>query len=185
MRLFFLALLCILAIPAVAKEKESTFERVVRTGELRCGYNFWEPGLFADEKTSTLKGYYFDVMKAFEEESGIRVVWDHVVDWGQVREELEAGRIDAMCAMWNTTAESRYFLFTRPFAYQTVEAIVRADDARFDSDLSLANKPDVTIAVVDNATQDFIAKTDFPHAQRHASPLLASNAELLLDVQTG
>lgn len=185
MKTALFALLLFASFPALAAEKETTFDRVVRTGILRCGYNFWEPGLVFDDKTQKLRGYYFDVMNAFQEESGIKVVWDHIVDWGQVREELDTGRIDAMCAMWNTTAESRYFLFTRPFAYQTVEAIVRAEDTRFDDDLSKADADTVTIAVVDNATQDFIAKSDFPNAKRHASPLLASNAELLMDVQTG
>ena len=87
--------------------------------------------------------------------------------------------------MWNTSLESRYFLFTRPFAYQTVEAIVRADDHRFDGDLQSANAPGVKIAVVDNATQDFIARSDFPEAHRNASPQMSSNAELLMDVQSG
>lgn len=180
-----LSALAVVFLFAGAAHAETTFERVVRTGELRCGYNYWEPGLVYDDQKKTLWGYYYDLMKAFEEESGIKVVWDHVVDWGQVREELETGRIDAMCAMWNTTAESRYFLFTKPFAYQTVEAIVRADDARFDQGLSAANAEGITIAVVDNATQDFIAKTDFPKARRNASTMLASNAELMMDVQSG
>jgi ABC-type amino acid transport substrate-binding protein len=165
--------------------RESAYDRVVRTGELRCGYNYWEPGLVYDDKTQKLWGFYFDVMTAFEQESGIKVVWDHVVDWGNVRPELDTGRIDAMCAMWNTSLESRVFLFTRPFAYQTVEAIVRADDNRFDQDLSAINDPAVKIAVVDNATQDFIAKSDFPKAQRVGQQLLSSNAELLMAVETG
>lgn len=184
-KIILMLLLLMLPVTASSAEKESTFDRVVRTGELRCGYNYWEPGFVYDDQKKTLWGYYYDLMKAFEEESGIKVVWDHVVDWGQVREELEAGRIDAMCAMWNTTAESRYFLFTKPFAYQTVEAIVRVNDTRFDQDLSIANAEGITIAVVDNATQDFIAKSDFPKAKRNASTMLASNAELMMDVQSG
>ena len=176
-----------LGLPAMAAQKsgETSFERVVRTGTLRCGYNFWEPGLVFDEKNNKLWGFYYDVMQEFEKESGIKVVWDHVVDWGQVRPELEGRRIDAMCAMWNTTLESRYFLFTRPFAYQTVEAVVRAEDSRFGRDIQAADDPGVKIAVVDNATQDFIARSDFPKAQRVSSSPLASNAELLMDVQTG
>jgi len=177
--------LILFSFPVLAQDKQSAFDRVVETQTLRCGYNFWEPGLVFDEENQRLWGFYHDVMQEFEKESGVKVEWAHVVDWGNVRVELETGRIDAMCAMWNTTLESQVFLFTRPFGYQTVEAIVRADDTRFDKDLNAANAPDIKIAVVDNATQDFIARSDFPKAQRSAQQLLSSNAELLMDVESG
>lgn len=180
-------LLLVSALPVLAEsgKKESAFDRVVRTGTLRCGYNFWEPGLVYDEQNKKLWGYYKDVLDAFEKESGITVEWAHIVDWGNVQAELQTGRIDAMCAMWNTSLESRVFRFTRPFGYQTVEAIVRADDTRFDTDLGEANTPDIKIAVIDNATQDFIARSDFPEAQRNSLTLLSSNAELLMHVESG
>ena len=72
-RLLVCMLALVLSLPAFAADapKESVFDRVVRTGTLRCGYNFWEPGLVYDEKKQHLWGFYYDVMQEFEKESGI------------------------------------------------------------------------------------------------------------------
>ena len=43
--------------------KESTYERVIRTGEIRCAYAVYEPPLIKDPNTGKLSGIFYDVME--------------------------------------------------------------------------------------------------------------------------
>ncbi len=71
MRIFLilLSLLCVcLALPALAQDKkESTYERVMRTGVLRCGYASFQPSIMIDAASGKISGIAYDLVQKMGE----------------------------------------------------------------------------------------------------------------------
>jgi polar amino acid transport system substrate-binding protein len=167
--------------------RETSYERVIRTQTLRCGYEYWEGALMKDPATGQISGPWVQIMDAIGHVSGLKIEWAEQVGWGDVGAALKAGKIDAMCAgMWTSADKAKEINFTNPVSYQGIEAMVRADDHRFDGGLDTLNDPNVKIAVIDNDNGDFIAQEDFPKAQRVGlSNLNGTDSEEMMQVMTG
>ena len=71
MKYFSIALIAmaLLSSSAFAADKESAYERVLRTGVLRCGYIAYPPHLIVDPATGTISGISHDII---EEAAGAR-----------------------------------------------------------------------------------------------------------------
>jgi ABC-type amino acid transport substrate-binding protein len=175
------------ATPEQQAAKETSFERVIRTGVLRCGYEYWDGAIMRDEKNGQIFGPWADIMFAVAAATGLKVEWTSQVGWGDVGAALKSGKIDAMCAgMWTIATKARQISFSTPLAYQALEAFVRDDDHRFDGQLDKLNDENVKLAVIENDNSDFVATQDFPKAQRvPLSQLNGTDSELMLQVMTG
>jgi ABC-type amino acid transport substrate-binding protein len=165
---------------------ETSYERVVRTNTLRCGYQYWDGAIMRNEKTGELYGPWIDMMNAIAAATGLKIEWSSQVAWSDVGAALKANKIDGMCAgMWTSAAKAKEINFTVPLAYQAVEAFVRANDHRFDFALDTLNHEQTTIAVIENDNSDFIAKQDFPLARRDIlGQSFGTDGDLLMDVKT-
>lgn len=183
--LFLFVCLCVFSFPAFAAEKESAFDRVMRTGTIRCGYGVWAPNVIQDVNTGKISGIFFDYMEALAKASSLEVSWTEV-SWTDFALALNNGRIDAMCAgIWPTAAKAREMIFTTPINYVAIQAYVRADDARFDNAVDKINSPDVTIATMDVEMSSIIAQADFPKAKTISIPSTGSQPQMLLNVADG
>ena len=56
---------------SLPKEKESVYERVIRTGKIRCGYAVWQPVLMKDPNTGAFSGVYYDYMNLLAARLGL------------------------------------------------------------------------------------------------------------------
>jgi len=168
---------------AEAEKKETAYERVMRTNVLRCGYGVWAPGLVKDPQTGQLSGIFHDYLEAIAAHTGIKVEWTTEVGWGDYPTALNSGRIDAMCfGAWPKATIAKENLFTKPVYYLPVYAYVRADDTRFDNDLSRANAADITISTMDAELSGEIAAASFENAKTISVPQLSPQSLLLLNV---
>ena len=185
--LLFLALTTALPSFATDKVKESTYDRIMRTGELRCGYWNWAPLFTVDSNTNEYGGIFHDFMTEFERVSGIKVKWPHEISYSNTISDLETGKVDAICAgVWPSSMRAKRIIFSQPLFYIPVEAYAKADDSRFDNNLKAINSPDVMVAVMDGLRAEEIKRTDFPEAKVVSVPQIAGTAsELLVLVQTG
>lgn len=52
----------LMAFPAFAAEKESSYDRVMRTRTLRCGYGIFQPMIMKDPNTRKISGIFVDIM---------------------------------------------------------------------------------------------------------------------------
>jgi len=172
--------------PSAASKQETSYNRVLRTGTLRCGYEYWDAAIMRNENTGDMYGPWVDIMKALGKATGLKIEWASQVGWSDVGAALKSGKIDAMCAgMWTSATKSKEISFSTPLAYQAIEAFVRDDDHRFDDEIEKLNDPSVKIVVIDNDNSDFIAQEDFPKAQRIAlSALNGTDSEELMQVMT-
>jgi ABC-type amino acid transport substrate-binding protein len=162
---------------------ESSYDRVLRTGELRCGYAAWPPIIIKDPNSGTLSGIGYDFVEALGAALKLKIVWAEEVGWGDFPTALASGRIDAFCAgAWSNSSRARQVDFTLPILYQPVYAYARADDKRFDNNLDAINDPNVTIAAIDGEMASLIAVKDFPQAKTLQLAQLSAGSDAFLNV---
>lgn len=162
---------------AAPAAKETAYERVMRTGKLRCGYYVFPPVVMRDPNTGEMSGFTIDMMNAIAAKTGIEIEWTEESTFGNWIPALQTNRYDVMCApMWPDMALGREVIFTRPLFFAAVAPIVQADDTRFDGPdaLDKLNQPDVTIVGQDGNMILFLAKEVFPKA-KHLT--LAANVD--------
>lgn len=180
--------LCLFSLPAFAadKAKESAYDRVMRTGVLRCGYIIYPLSTMKDENTGKTSGISVDIVEYIAAELSLKVDWAEEVGTGTMIEGLNTGRYDMVCTnVWANTPRARAAAFLSPLYYTAVAAYVRADDTRFDGYLERLNAPDMKIASIDGGTPEVIAKTDFPLAAVFSMPDMTDFSQNLMNVVTG
>ncbi|MDX2028323.1 MAG: transporter substrate-binding domain-containing protein [Alphaproteobacteria bacterium] len=162
---------------------ENTYDRVMRTQTLRCGYAVWTPFLLKDPNTGKLSGLFYDYTQALGEILGLKIEWTEEVSWGEFPAALDAGRIDAMCGgAYPNAARARVIDFVRPILYQPIYVYARAGDTRFDHNHSIINDASITLTAVEGSMVGRVAVTDFPKAKAIMLPELTSLAETFVNV---
>lgn len=166
----------VLSFPALAadKEKESAYERVMRTREIRCGYLPYEPYISKDAVTGKLSGLIVDYVNTVAVRQGLTVDWTEEVTIDQVVPALEYGRIDAFC-LPSTPDESwaknlnfsaglgaaPYYVYVRNDSYLSADALKTAK-----------------FLTVDGYALTGITQGAFPEATYSGMPQTTSMAEM-------
>jgi ABC-type amino acid transport substrate-binding protein len=169
-----------------APAKETTYDRVMRTQTIRCGYVVWTPFLVKDPNSGKLSGLFYDYTEALGEALHLKIEWTEEEGWGDFPAALNGGRIDAMCGgSWANSTRAREIDFVHPIIYQQTYAWVRAGDTRFDNNLDAINNPAISVVFVEGSTQAVIAAHDFPKAKPVPLPELTSLADTLVSLADG
>jgi polar amino acid transport system substrate-binding protein len=163
--------------------KQSVYDRILKSGKIRCGYVVYWPGCIKDPNTGKLSGVHVEAMEAIGEKLGLKIVWTEEVGWGSMVEGLQTDRYDVVgSGVWANATRGKYAFFSTPFYYLGPNAYCRANDHRFDSDLKLINSPDVKISTIDGELSEIVARTQFPKAQRISLPDMVSPSQAFLQV---
>ncbi len=185
--LFFLCLVSILTSSANAQEnaKESAYDRVIRTGTLRCGYVVWDPYLVKDPNTGNYSGIAYDIMQEVGKELNVKVEWAAETGWGTFQEGLNSNKFDMMCVpVWQSGQRAKAALLTRPVYFNALYAFAREDDTRFDREAEAINQPNVTVSVVDGDITQAVRAMLFPKTKELAALELTGSSSVLMDVAT-
>ncbi len=143
--------------------KETTFERIRRTGVIRCGYIVFAPYLLKDPNNGQMSGVAYEIMQAVAKELSVKIEWTEETGWGTFHEGLNGNRFDLMCVpVWETGDRTHAALLTKPVYYNAMYAFARADDNRFDQNPESVNRSDVTVAYDDNGPSQAVHDTRFP-----------------------
>ena len=171
---------------ATAAKQETAYERVMRTGTLRCGYVVFAPYFVKDPNTGTPSGLFVDLMSEIGALQSFKVEWTEEASLPNLIESMRVGKIDAMCSgLWENAVAGKQVEFSRPIFFNVLGVYVRSDDHRFDHNLAAINDAAVKIAVIDGGMAEKIADSDFPKAQKFSIPELSDYSSLLLNVTTG
>ncbi len=185
-RAFAVVLVLVLsAFPALAAEKETAYDRVIRTGTIRCGYITLAPYNFLKDPNdpNSRTGIVFDLMQQLGEILDLKIEWTEEVGWGTIGAGFKTGRYDMACiSMWPDAAKYKNFLLSIPLYYSAIYPWVRADDTRFDGHPEKIDSADVRIAAIDGAFSYNLAKSSFPKAQIVAVSPEAQIAEYYMTV---
>ncbi len=164
----------------------SVYDRVMKSGVIRCGYVFYSPICMKDPKTGELCGIGIDTLELAAKNLGLKVEWTEEVGWGSMIEGLETNRYDLVASLaWANSTRAREADFSKPLYYSPIFAYVRKGDRRLDGNIAALNSPKFTIATIDGETAAVIAKEEFPQAKISSLPQLAEATQMMLTVTTG
>ena len=165
---------------------KGTYDKVLASGTIRCGYVPYPPGLIKDPNTGKISGIFPEILEEAAKNLGFKVVWAEEVGWGTMVEGLQNSRYDIIGSpVWPLSTRARVADFTEALYYGGAEAYVRNDDHRFDSDITVLNDAKFKIATIDGEVTEQIAQNDFPKANRVSQPQSTDISLLLLSVADG
>lgn len=177
----------IIAPKTVTIEKEeSVYDRVMRTGKIRCGYFNWYPAYIEDHKTGEVKGIAYEAMNEMGKNLNLDIEWAEEIPLADYSAAVSSGRVDAICAViWATSQRARSIDYADPFLYLPLYAYSRKGDTRFDNYISIANNPKYTVAVLEGGATESIQRQVLPNATVITLPSLTSPSDLFLTLETG
>lgn len=180
------ALMLLLSLPALAQEqKESVYERIMRTGTIRCGYFTFPPLSVKNTETKAMSGLAIDIFNKMAANMNLKVEWTEEVGFDALIPGLQTNRYDAVCTpMWPTAARAREVEFSQPFFFAVLGVWVRADETRF-TKLEDINDPAITITGVDGQIEQTVHDEQFPKAKMLALPGGTDFSQQMLNVVTG
>lgn len=168
------------AAPIAAKE--SAYDRVMRTGLLRCGYITSPPYLIKDVNTGIFSGIAYDFMQEIAKDLGLKVEYVEETGWGTFATGLNADRYDMMCTtVWQSGTRARAALLTTPAYYNGLFAFAREGDNRFPT-LESINNPEITVTVIDNDITQSVRRMMFPKAKELALQEIEAQSLTVLSV---
>lgn len=180
-----LLLLLLVTLPLYAKANESAYDRVVKTGVIRCGYGISPPVLVQDLNTKEISGLDYDVWQEIGKDLGLKIEFVEEAGWGNFIEGLKTGRYDAFCSeLWPDPARNKFLSLTIPVLYSTLSTYVRTDDHRFDRSIEKINSPEVSIPAIEGDVSVSMAQTRFPQANIHYLPQTNTVSDMLMAVTT-
>lgn len=182
------SLLCACTSTSAVQEirHESLYDRVIRTGKIRCGYVLYPPFCIKDPNTGKLSGVGIDALELVAKKLGLTVDWAEEVGWGTMLEGLQTGRYDMVATpVWTNANRARLMGFSNPLCYSPIFVYVKKGDHRFASHPDKMNSPDITVATLDGETAQVIAEMEVPKAHRLSLPQTADFSQVLLNVATG
>lgn len=181
-----LLLLTLSFLPSLASASDDAYDRVMKSGTIRCGYIVYPPQLSKDPNTGKISGLAYDLTERIGKDLNLKIEWSEEVGSATWMEGLKNNRYDMLCnTAWATTIRAPYVLASDPAYFTAINAYAQIKNHRFDKNIALANSPDVKIATIDGATSATIATQTFPLAKTVSLPDLTDFSQLLLSVSTG
>ncbi|MDD5586729.1 MAG: transporter substrate-binding domain-containing protein [Alphaproteobacteria bacterium] len=164
---------------------ETAYERVMRTGTLRCGYIIAAPGLIKDAKSGQLSGLVYDLMTAIGTTLNLKIDWAEETTFATELEGLKTRRFDVICSTLYLRPNLMPFAeLTQPYFYLPINVIQRKGEERFKTKADI-DRPGVKMGAVDGTMPSIIAQEDFKQAAIYSMPQMSAYSENLLAVMTG
>lgn len=168
----------------VSATKETTFERIMRTGTIRCGYYVFPPVTYRDPNTKELSGLSVDMMNDIASRAGLKIEWSEEVNFSNWTAGLQANRFDIACTpMWPEVALARAVGFSAPMFYAGLYPLIRADDQKLlKASYDDFNKKDVRIITQESNGIDVLTRAQFPDATINVMPQTMDGPSILLEI---
>jgi len=149
----------------VGVAKESVYDRVMRTGTLRCGYFIEPPFTFSDPNTGKKSGIAVDLAEKIATELNLKLEWSMETSFASLTEDLILGRYDAVCASLFTLPRSGRIDYTVPYTYVPVYAFTQTGRTEFDNKLDQLDWSQIAVAGLDGEGATTIARKKIPQAK--------------------
>ncbi|MCB1559294.1 MAG: transporter substrate-binding domain-containing protein [Alphaproteobacteria bacterium] len=183
-KIFTFMLLMLLSFPALAADTESAYDRVMRTGVIKCGYYPWPPYFDVDANTGDVTGLNAEYARAAGDLLGLKIEFVQMSAIGMQVEELKKGIYDTFCIdSYYVFSSLKFVDFGTPYMFAPVFAYVREDDNRFKS-LDDLNQDNIQFVGIDGDLSVELVAKRFPNAQVTTLPATAAGSELMINVST-
>src|SRR5258708_1183452 len=101
-----------------AAKKETVFERIMRTGTIRCGYILAPAWVMKDPNTGTMSGSIVDYVNALGDALKFKVVWQEEMNLGTYMQDLQNRRYDLECSGgWPNALRGKQIEYSTPIYY--------------------------------------------------------------------
>lgn len=166
--------------------KESVYDRVMRTGTIRCGYTIWEPVLKKDPNTGAMSGVYYDYLEALGKKLNLKVEWAYEYSLATYLSDMNAGKYDLECAGgWPNATRGKFAEYTHPLFYLPLYVYVRESVTAYDNNLQALNAPDKTFSTMDVEMSAHMREAVFPLSKYIGIPGNAPQSDMLLQIEMG
>jgi polar amino acid transport system substrate-binding protein len=165
--------------------KESVYERVMRTGTLRCGYFEEAPFTSTDPNTKKKTGIAVELADKMASDLGLKVEWVDGFSFGNIAEDLRNEKFDAICGDLFILPRAGQVDYTVPYGYVPLYAYTQAGRTEFDGHIDETDQLDwskVTIAGLDGEGGTTIAQKKIPQAKFNILPQISQTGEMLMTV---
>lgn len=165
------------------KSAQSVYDRVMKSGTIRCGYGIFPPYCMKDPNTGKLSGIFVDILNEAGKNLSLKIDWAEEVGWANIIQGLETDRYDVIpTGIWPNASRGKHGSFSIPLFYNVYKAYARQKDNRFDNDLQSINSESVIIATIDGYTVQYIAQKRFPRARMLTHPDMCDGGQVFLDI---
>lgn len=182
MKYLFAFLVLILFYNPVKAESvnSASYDHIVSSNVLRCGYFTWPPFLSRNPTTAKLEGISNDIMEGIGQILDLKIEWTTEVGIADFTNELQTNKFDAVCiSNWPQPLRFKEALATVPLYYTSAYPVVRKDDIRLDISYNPIKKGDLKLGVIEGDAPEKMVQKLFPDAPREVLPNNASYSELL------
>lgn len=169
-----------------AQAKESVYDRVMRTGVIRCGYAVWPPMIAKDPNTGALSGIFYDYVTLLGQRMGLKIEWTTEISLATYLTDMNTGKFDLECSGgWPNATRGKIAEYTRPLFYLPLQVFVREGVTTYDNNLEALNSADVHFSVMDGEWSSFVHDAVFPKSQPVSLPGSAALGDLFEQVIAG
>jgi ABC-type amino acid transport substrate-binding protein len=162
----------------------STYDRVLKTKTLRCGYIPYSYFFKVDPNSGNKSGVMYDTVNELGRLLDLKVEWAEELTWATVVTAIDTGRVDAFCSgMWIDTRNGKFLNFSRPLFFNSIGVYGRADENRFQS-IDQLNQPNVRVVSRDGGTSSIIQAQDFAKSTLVSLPSSISDGEIVAYIVT-
>lgn len=153
------------------KSEETVYDRVMRTGVIRCSYVVYSPTIMKDPNTKQLSGIIYDLMNEMAKKLNLKVEWTEELTWATYTQSISYDRSDVFCGPgWSLPNETRVAEVVGPIFFSGIGVWVRPGDERFNNDLNAINSPEVKISALDGSIAADLQRDYFPKAKLLSAP---------------
>ena len=164
----------------------TVYNRVVSSGTIRACYVVYPPASIKDPNSGKLSGVFVETLNKAAENMGMKVDWNAEVGWGEMIEALNSSKCDIVGSpAWSNSTRGKSAEFSQPIYYSAINAYVRADDNRFNANVTVANNANYRLATIDGETSQLIASRQFPKAKTLQLPQSTDVSQMILNVVDG
>jgi len=180
-KILLIVLFFILSSNSFAADKETAYDRVMRTNTLRCGYVVFPPWMDKDPNTGKLSGIGYELTEALGKRMNLKIDWVEETNFATIGAALQNNRFDALCfTLYRWTPAARAVDYSRELMCSPTYIYVRKDDKRFDKDLTALNNSKISVGSIDGEGSDNIAADDFPKMSVVSMPQSTDLSQLML-----
>ena len=164
-------------------QAQSVYNQVMTSGVITACYVEYPPALIKDPNTGKLSGIFYDALNKAAANMGLTVNWNVEVGWADLIPSLNAGKCDIIGSpSWGNSTRGKSSEFSVPLYYSAINAYVRTNDNRFNSNPFIANNSQYTVMDEDGETSQVIVGQMFPNAKTITIPQNDAVSVMLLDV---
>lgn len=168
------------------EQKESVYDRVMRTKTIRCGYFVRPPILSKDPNTGAITGIVPELMELIGQKLSLKIEWAEETPPPDLVNGLSTDRFDVACIPgWVNAQRARSIDYTTPYMYERSAIFAHVGNNQFDHNVTALNDTKYKMSIMDGSSPAYVTQLNFPKAQKISIPEGAQLIQILMDTGAG